>query len=540
MKALFGFCLAVSILSSCGRRSETMDNRLPTADGVGAAAMPREIAPINAPFEMPPLERPRFPAKVTNILDHGAVQGGIEVTTGAIQKAIDSISDSGGGTVVIPQGKWLTGRLHLKSNVNLEISGGAELHFSGAMEDYLPAVFCRAEGLEVISLGALIYAHKQQNIAVTGSGTIYGPKDGPVREIVLHTVSDSIVSHTTPVHERIYDGIEHPVYFRPYSISPIECVNVLIEGVRIVNGAFWNVVPVYCENVIVRGVRIESEGVPNGDGVNIESCRNVLVEYCTVRTGDDCYCCKAGRNQDGVRVSRPVEKAVFRYLLAERGHGGITFGSETAGQIRDVYVHDCVFDNNNMGIRFKTRRPRGGGGERLVIENIRIDVSRNAIEWDMLGRPEWVGELAARYPVRPVTPLTPFYRHIRIKNVAGRSGRHVVKMEGLPESTARDVVIENVHLHAKHGISLTDGEGIQLKNISVSIEDEPLFEIRDCRDLQVENMNIDTPLDAVFTLYGERCGGIDLSEVQINGGRDIEIVVREGADRGAVKLRGKR
>ena len=405
----------------------------PPGSGTGrCGSHTKEYRTIKAPFPMSQLQRPSFPDKEYSITDFGATEGSTSKVTQAIQQAIDQASGNGGGKVIVPAGKWLSGRIHLKSNVNLYISKGAELHFSGEMKDYRPPVFCRIESLELYSLGALIYAHKEENIGITGKGTLYGPESGPVREIVLHTVSDSIVSWKTPVQERIYDGIAHKIYFRPYFISPVDCRNVLIEGLTLRNGPMWNVVPVYCENVIIRGMRVESVGVGNGDGINIESCRNVLVEYCTVNTGDDCYCMKAGRNQDGVRVNKPVENVILRYCSSEGGHGGITFGSETAGQMRNVYVHDCVFENNNIGIRFKTRRPRAGGGENLTIENIRLNVKKNAMEWDMLGLSIWVGNLANRLPAPPVTPLTPFYRDITIRNVAGHAGRHVLKMEGLP------------------------------------------------------------------------------------------------------------
>ncbi len=536
MKRLYVLPLILFLFLNCSKPKLTLDEMLPTKDEVGAAVMPAEIAPIQAPFDMSAVKRPQFPERSYNITDFGAVEGGETLCRDAIQAAIDKASADGGGKVLIPAGKWLTGRIELKSNVNLELAEGAELHFSGEIQDYLPPVFCRSEGLEVFSLGAFIYAYKQENIALTGKGTLIGPDEGPARESVLKTVSDKIVSVDTPVKDRIYDGTHDPVYFRPYSISPVECKGVLVEGVTIVHGAFWNVVPVYCDNVIVRGVQIESVGVVNGDGVNIESSRNVLVEYCTVRTGDDSYCCKAGRNEDGIRTNRPVENVVFRNLLTLGGHGGITFGSETAGQIRNVYVHDCVFDRNDMGIRFKTRRPRGGGGEFLTIENIRMDVKKNAIEWDMLGLAMWVGELAERLPLRPTTPLTPYYRNITIRNVLGKTGRHCIQMEGLPESTAKDVLIENIQLECLRGITLTDGENIELKNIDITFTEEPLFNVRDSWNIATENVKMKTPLEPTVKIFGERCANINLDGLIINDGQKPKLVAEEQADPATVKF----
>ena len=139
-------------------------------------------------------------------------------------------------------------------------------------------------------------------------------------------------------------------------ISPINCKNIYIEGISLRNTAFWNIVPIYCENIIIRGIDINSVGIPRGDGIDIESSKNVLIEYCNLSSGDDCFTMKAGRGLDGIKINKPTENVVVRYCLAKEGHGGITCGSETAGMIRNLYVHDCVFENTGVGIRFKTKK----------------------------------------------------------------------------------------------------------------------------------------------------------------------------------------
>lgn len=217
--------------------------KVPTIDEVGPGTMPVDVASIKAPFSMPVFTRPQFPNRVVSIVDQGAKSGREFNYREAINKAVEACHNAGGGRVLVPEGKWLTGRIELKSNVELHLAVGAELHVSGEVADYLPAVFCRSEGLEMYSLGAYIYAYKQYNIALTGNGTLFGPDDGPSRKSVLKTTSDKIVDQNSPVSSRIYDGIADPVYFRPYSVSPVECTNVFIEGIKIMNGAFWNVVP---------------------------------------------------------------------------------------------------------------------------------------------------------------------------------------------------------------------------------------------------------------------------------------------------------
>ena len=393
-KIAFLFTLTISGCSFTAGASE----KIPVKSEVGTECLTNNIAPVKAPFAMPEFKIPQFPALSISIVEKGARQG--EMATNIIQATIDAVSSKGGGKVVIPAGNWLTGRISLKSNVNLCIEEGAELHFSGEVEDYRPAVFTRNEGVEVMSLGALIYANGQENIALTGKGKLVGPpKDCSVRKQVMHSsVIEEFIDAKTPVEQRIYEGYGEGPIFLPMFISPINCKNVYIEGVTLENTAFWNIVPVYCDGVIIRGVTVNSYGIPRGDGIDVESSRNVLIEYCTLTCGDDCFTIKAGRGEDGIRVNKPTENVVVRYCLAKQGHGGITCGSETAGMIRNLYVHDCVFDDTNIGIRFKTRRPRGGGGENLYFERIRMNLRGSALSVDMLGASMYVGELASRLP----------------------------------------------------------------------------------------------------------------------------------------------
>src|SRR5690606_22871880 len=321
---------------------------------------------------------------------------------------IDILSEQGGGSVILAKGHHLSGRIQLRSNINLVVSAKALLEFKSEIADYLPVVFTRNEGVELFSLGACIYANGEENIAVSGTGRIQGPSSGSVREkIMTHDVIENVVDSRTPVEDRVYDGKTTDYIFPPALIAPINCKNVWIEGVSLERSAFWNVVPTYCEDVVIRGVRIQSVGIQRGDGIDIESSKNVLIEYCTLNTGDDCIAVKAGRGYDGLRVNKPSENIVVRYCLTEQGHGGFTVGSETAGLVKNVYVHDCVFTGTDIGIRFKTRRPRGGGGESLTFENIRMDVEKTAIRWDMLGQSQHVGSQASREFKVKVNALTP-------------------------------------------------------------------------------------------------------------------------------------
>ncbi len=458
-----------------------------TIDQVGAGVLPAEIAPIKAPFDMPQLQKPVFPALTFDISKRGA-KAGVNATK-VIQKAIDDVSKRGGGTVLVPAGVWQTSRLTLKSNVNLHLATGAELHFGGRAEDFLPAVFTRVEGIEVMSSGGFIYANGAENIAVTGKGKIVGPPmDAPVRTLPgPKGVVEVAIDQNSPVETRVYDGVNGHFFYKPKVLCLVNCKNVLIEEISIEKCVTWNIVPIYCDGVIIRGISVESVGIPTGDGIDIESSRNVLIEYSTLSCGDDCFTLKSGRDQDGRRVNRPTENIVVRYCLARRGHGAITCGSETAGFIRNVYLHDCVFDGTDRGIRFKTRRPRGGGGENLYFERIRMTRGGCSIEWDLLGSATYVGELAARTPLRAVNELTPSFSNTFIRDLDIESTRQFIVANCIPEMPLTNVLIENVKVNTGRTFRILDVKDFTLRNIQINAQDKTM-EATNAQNLKFENV----------------------------------------------------
>lgn len=448
-----------------------------TARGIGAAACPAEIAAIEAPFEMPALQRPVFADRSLDIKARGARQG--RKCTAVIQKCIDQLSAKGGGKVIIPAGDWLTGRLILKSGVCLHLEEGAVLRFTGEVEDYLPAVFTRSEGIEIYSTGACIYARDAENIGITGKGTLVGPPQGsPVQTLNMSgVVVEKFVDYNSPVESRVYDtihntdGLEHGArtpnpLFSPLFFSPVDCKNVLVEGVRFQDSIFWNIVPIYCDGVIIRGVTVDSRG-GRTDGIDIDSSQNVLIEYVTLGCGDDCFTIKAGRCEDGIRVNRPTANVVIRHCLALRGPGGLTCGSETAGWIRNVYCYDCAFLNVSNGFYFKTRRTRGGGVENVWVDGIVMQGVKNAFGWDMLGSRTYVGELADRFPVREIGPLTPAFRQIHISNVDIESCRTLFSIKAIPEIPLEGLYIKNMNATCSQMGSMQDVGLITFDNCNI-------------------------------------------------------------------------
>lgn len=446
------------------------DYDIPTRNQVGPQCMPQEIETIAAPFDMPQLQCPQFPDRTAVVKMNRK-----GMSTRAIQQTIDKIAAKGGGTVVIPDGKWSTGRIELKSNVCLHLSDNAELSFSGMIKDYMPVVFTRDEGIEIYSLGAFIYANGAENIALTGKGRIVGPStECEIYQINKKTALNiEIIAPQHPLEKRVYDGKQNPQVFLPKTFAPINCKNVLIEGVTLDNGLYWNVVPQYCENVIIRGVTVNSFGHGRTDGIDVESSKNVLVEYCSLDCQDDCYTMKSGRGTDGVRVGRPTENVVVRYCLALRGAGGIVCGTEVAGGIRNVYMHDCVFDGTDQAFRFKTLRSRGGGVENVRVERVRArNLSGPAFYCDMLGSIKWGGDLAKRHHVKEVNEFTPDFHSVVVDNVVIDGCRKLVEAIGLPEQPLRNILFSNIKANCQQLVKMRDVESFVIKDADIETTDD--------------------------------------------------------------------
>ncbi len=473
---------------------------------VGADKMPEQISPISgAPFKMKSLKRPVFKNNKLNIVEADADTSG--KITQALNSKITQLSHNGGGTLVVPSGHWLTGRVELKSNVELHLDEGCILEFSADINDYQPAVFTRHEGIEVMGAGAFIYANNAKNIALTGKGIVSGPPMGvQMRKLKNgNSVVEKDIDYRMPVKERICDGLEGRTFYRPKSFAPINCKNVLVEGVTFERSVLWNINPIYCENVIIRGVTVNSVGVPSGDGIDISSCKNVLIEYSTLNCGDDCFTLKSGRAEDGVKVGKPTENVVIRYCLAKQGHGGITCGSETAAGVKNVYLHHCVFDGTRTGFRFKTRRNRGGGIWDITYDNVRLINMKEAFTWDLLGTKTYMGELAQRNPPLAVTPLTPTVKDIRISNFVIESADRMMSMNTIPEIPTTGVVVENGVVRTNRIFkTLNDVGGLTLRNMTIQATDNNI-NMDNSRNVVFDNVDFYVPGDSlVYNIIGDK------------------------------------
>ena len=322
-----------------------------------AAVLRRPVLAADDPWAALPailqrIQVPKFPARDFNVTRFGGKADGKTDSSEAFRRAIDEASRAGGGRVVVTEGVFLTGAIHLKSNVNLHIAKGATIRFSPEPKQY-PIVLTRFEGMECMNYSPFVYAFEQRNIAITGAGTLDGqascdnwwPWGGkrrcaaePSDQRKARAVLMDMVETAVPVEKRVFGN---GGWLRPMFVQPHRCENVLVEGVTVVNSPMYEVHPVLCRNVTVRDVTVSSHG-PNNDGCNPESSADVLIDGCTFDTGDDCIAIKSGRNADGRRLAGPSENIVIRNCTMKDGHGGVTLGSECSGGIRNVYARNCA------------------------------------------------------------------------------------------------------------------------------------------------------------------------------------------------------
>jgi polygalacturonase len=405
------------------------------------ARLERYQSPTPAPWDraadvLRRIAPPRFPSRHFEITRFGAVGDGRADCTSDIRRAIAACRAAGGGRVVVPDGRFLTGAIKLASGTQLHLSSKATLAFSRDAKHYLPIVHTRWEGTELMNYSPFIYAYEADNIAITGTGTLDGQADagnwwswrgeGGKRQAAARSRLMEFGARGAPVRERVF-GEGH--WLRPNFIQPYRSRNVLIEGVTVVNSPMWEIHPVLCQNVIVRNVSIRSHG-PNNDGCDPESCRDVLIEGCTFDTGDDCIALKSGRNEDGRRLNVPIENVIVRNCTMKDGHGGVVIGSEISGGARNIFAERCRMDSPQLdrALRIKTNSVRGGTVEGVYMRDVTVGEVAEAVVTINYFYEE--GD-AGKFP--------PVVRDVEVRNVTSRKSKYGLLLRGYAHDPIADV-----------------------------------------------------------------------------------------------------
>lgn len=367
--------------------------------------------------------RPSIPSRRFNIREFGAKGDGVTLDTDALERAIRACAEAGGGTVVLPPGRYLTRPFNLTSSLNLHLETGATLLFTTDPADYsLPGGRDRR----------CISAEGCHDVAVTGAGTI----DGQGGAWWPRYVKSYVPPPGSP-----------PLPHRPYMVTFGHCSRVLVEGVTLTNSPMFHLVPTQCRDVTIRRVHILAPASsPNTDGID-PSGWNFLITDCTLDVGDDNIALKPNPQKKGEPPS--CQNFLITHCRFLHGHG-MSIGSQTAGGVENMIVRDCTFDGTNAGIRLKAARDRGGLVENLTYERLKMTRVKTAILLESY-YPKLPKDITAD-PAQPLSATTPFWRHIRIRDVTARESREAGLIVGLPESPVSDVVLTNVRISAERGL----------------------------------------------------------------------------------------
>jgi polygalacturonase len=412
-----------------------------------------------------------------DVTKYGADIRGINKSTSAISDAIDAAVKKGGGVVYFPTGEYLTGSIHLKSNIILRLEDKAIVKFSSDFDDYLPMVRIRWEGTELNNFSPLIYANGQQNIAIEGRGILDGQgkywwdyhkmlveeyhKNGSRESKYQKEFAN--VNNLTELKSELEEMTRIDIHFlRPQFIQLFDSKNILIKEVTIRNSPFWNINPVYCENVTITGVRIEAPyPSPNTDGIDPDSCKNVHISDSIIDVGDDCIAIKSGRDVQGRRIGRPTENVVINNCTMFRGMSGVAIGSEQSGGVRNVTVTNCTFKGTDRGFYIKSKRGRGGVVENIRYTNITMtDIRREAINIDLFIHTKLNSKS------EPFSESTPVVHDIQFSHIRGNANHGSVELKGLEESPLENIKLSDVEIVAPNGLTANNTKNLELIKFS--------------------------------------------------------------------------
>jgi polygalacturonase len=300
-----------------------------------------------------------------------------------------------------------------------------------------------------------------------------------------------------------------------------------------------------CENLTVRNVFVKNPWyAQNGDGIDAESCKNVLIENSVFDVGDDALCMKSGRDAEGRKRAMPIENVIIRGCTVYSSHGGFVIGSEMSGGARNIFVYNCTFVGADIGLRFKTTRGRGGIVENIFIKDIYMkDIPAEAILFDMYYMAKDPVALSGekrelpKVEMKPVDETTPVFRNFHISNVYCNGAEKAIFVRGLPEMHVKDIVLENMVLQADKGIDVQEATGITFKNIKViSNETDPVIDVVHSDKLIFDNITYKDGSKLLFRINGERSSNINIKNTDASKAKE-KITYELGATEKSVTIK---
>lgn len=516
-------------------------------------------------FQMPHVKEPVIPANSVVITDFGAKSGGQVLCTKAFADAINAVSQKGGGRVIIPRGIWLTGPITLKSKIELHTEPGALVIFSTDKSLY-PLVETNFEGFNTFRCMSPVNGRNLENIAITGGG-IFDGSGGAWRAVKKEKLTEpqwkKLVASGGMVSEngktwypsqQFRDGekiAEMNVprnlktkaefekirdFLRPVMVSLISCKKVLIDGPTFQNSPAWCIHPLMCEDFTLRNATVRNPWFSqNGDGIDIESCKNSIIHNSSFDVGDDAICIKAGKDKEGRDRKMPNENLIVKNCTVYHGHGGVTVGSEMSSGVKNLHVSNCTFIGTDVGLRFKSNRGRGGVVENIYISNVEMmNIPTQAISFNLYysgqsaSEDMEAGDDGQTPKLLPVTEETPQFKNIFIRDVNCKGAMTGIFLQGLPEMNLENIELENIQMEADYGMVCSDASGVKIKNLTLITRKTPVADFKNSKDVSVDGLVSLATESAIIQVSGVQTGkmvfrnvGITNFEKQVFIGKEV-------------------
>ncbi|MBP6025301.1 glycosyl hydrolase family 28 protein [Ferruginibacter sp.] len=510
-------------------------------------------------FELPKIYTPHFKKDTFNILNYGAVADGLTLNSAAINKTIDECAKKGGGVVLIPRGSFVTGPIIMKSNINLHLANGALIIYTKDFDQY-PLVLSSFEGVDAARCQSPLVAENLENIAITGEGIMNG--NGfywrPVKK-------DKLTESQWKAHQNTYGGVlsadgknwycspkalkaaltnnigkltpgktlkdfeDVKDYMRPNMIRIWQCKNILIEGVTFENSPAWTTHVMMSEHITVRNLKVKNAWYgANTDAIDLESCKNALLEDCNFDTGDDGITIKSGRDADGRKRGMPTQDVIVKNCIVYHAHGGFVVGSEMSGGVNNMFVSNCTFIGTDIGLRFKTTRGRGGIVKNIFVNNINMkDIAAEAILFDMYYMAKDPVVLAGekREPpvveMKPVDESTPQFQNFYFRNITCNGAAKGILVRGIPEMHIKNILIENAILQADEGIDIQEASNITLNNVTMlSKNTNPVLYVLNSDNITLNNFKYTDSADVLTMVQGERTKTVNILNTDVSKAKE--------------------
>jgi polygalacturonase len=523
-------------------------------------------------FKMNEVKIPSIPANSVSIVDFGAKSGGELLCTDAFRGAIESLAKKGGGRVIIPRGTWLTGPVTLKSNIELYSEAGSLVVFSTDKNLY-PLVATNFEGYNTYRCSSPINGRNLENIAITGRGVFDGSGDAwravkkeklteaqwkklvasggllsenaktwyPSEQFIA---GEKIAEMNVPRKLKTKEDFEKiRDFLRPVMVSLVGCKKVLIDGPTFQNSPAWCIHPLLCEDLTVRNTTVKNPWYSqNGDGIDIESCKNSILYDSNFDCGDDAICIKSGKDKEGRDRGVPTENLIIKNCIVYHGHGGVTIGSEMSGGVRNMHVSNCTFLGTDVGLRFKSNRGRGGVVENIYISAIEmINIPAQAISFNLFYSGKSVGEdmeagSDGQQPkLLPVTEETPQFKNIYFKNINCKGAFQGIFLQGLPELNLENIQLENVRIEADWGLICSDITQLKINNLTLITKKSPVMDFKNSKGVEIDGFKTGLEVKPVIHLSGSRSENISIRNAGITD-QEKQLVVEKEVKTNALHL----